>query len=271
MADILLTISDLNSILQEIYIRTGKDLRDYAVSSMKNRIERVMLSNDFSNYSDFLHKVKKNDAFANIVLNEIYVPYTEMFRDPEMWNAFKKQIIPKLHKKESFKICVPNCTTGEDLYTLLIILDKENLLEKADIEVTANTKIHFNYIKAAEYPIKQIEQIKKNFEILKYDFEIEDILDAKLKEFTFKKSFINQFKITDDNFFISSNENFYDLILFRNKLIYYNTKKQNQTIEFLYERLNKGGFLIIGIGEEFNKQYKRKFKAVNKTENIYKK
>ena len=145
MADILLSISELKLILQEIFIKSGEDFRNSAIASIKHRIETLMIKHNYIAVDDFVEKIRKDEFFVDELIFELCVSATEMFRDPEMWTALQTQILSKFRKKTNIEIAVPFCTTGEELYTLMYILNKADLLEKTNtVKFDPTVEIHFN-------------------------------------------------------------------------------------------------------------------------------
>lgn len=271
MKDITLTAIELRIVLQEIFIRTGKDFRNYAYSSIKRRIERIMQNDGCENIENLLLKFQKNNLFRELMLSDIYVPCAEMFRDPETWNAIEKQVFPKLAKKQKIKVAVPNTTSGEEFYAMLFLLKNFGLINKTKVDVSFVSKRYFELAKKINYPIKQLDLIKINMKLLNSKFQISNLFNINEKHFSPAENFNNHVQFTTKKFFRDADATGYDIILFRNRLIYFNNQLQNQIVEHLYEKLNKGGFLILGIGENIDIQNRRKFKIVNKIENIYRK
>ncbi len=268
---VILTASELMSILQEIFILSGKDFRAYAYSSIKRRIEQIILKENCESANKFLIRLRKESLFIEKILPDIYVEDTEIFRDAETWNAIQRTVIPILRRKQNFKIAVPNCISSEELISLIILLDKANILSKANIHASFLLQANIDFAKQAKFPIKKLNQVKRNLELLKNKLQINDIFEIEDKFFYLKKIFYKNIEYTTKNFFKNEKAVGYDLILFRNKLIYFNNFLYVQTVEHILEKLNKGGFLIIGIKESLGINIKRKLKIVNKNENIYKK
>ena len=266
-----LTISDIRSILQEIFIRTGRDFRNYAYSSIKRRIELIMFNQGCETADDLLARLRKNDLFPEKILSDIYIPATEMFRDPEMWNAMQKQVFPKLSKKQNLKIAVPSCVSGDELFTLMILLQKANLLDNTKVSVSVICKDNLELIENVNYPLKKLDQIKKNLSLLSENLQTDEMFKINGKFFSLADTFSDYIEYTTKDFFRDENAVGFDLILYRNKLIYFSSQLQSQTIEHLTEKLNRGGYLALGIGEDIGIVNKRKLKIVNKTENIFRK
>ncbi len=271
MKDICLTISELRRITQKFYLESGKDFRRYAISSLKYRVERIMKAYNAKSADELLSFMKGNRVFYENFIYDIQVPVTEMFRDPEMWAALVKQIFPKLAKKKSIQILLPACSTGEELYSLLLMLKHANLLEKSKITVSVLSKKNEQLIREASYSLKKRDQTEKNIELLPEEFDRDNLILLQNDTFRPNVELLNNVVFTYDDISKTDYYGKFDLILFRNHLIYYNDQLHKETMRQLYDALVKGGFLILGYGEQTGTLYKRRLKEVVKGERIYKK
>lgn len=271
MTEVTLSISDLKLILQEIFIKTGDDFRRYSISSMKNKIETLMSKYNYIKPSDFIEKIRSDKYFTGELLFNLYVSATEMLRDPSLWEVLQKNILPRFKKKSVVQIAVPHCTTGEELYTLMFFLNKSKLLDKTTVYVYANSLVNLKYIKEAKYSVKIKNQIEKNIEIINAELEICELIYEDETYITPANKFHENIEFYHENLFSGRDTRTFDLILFRNQLIYFNDTLHNEVIAQSYEKLNKNGYLILGIKENVGKLYQKKFKLVSKTEKIYKK
>ena len=271
MTKTCINISDLKRITQNFYIETGVDFRQYADSSLKYRVERIMKSYNLLTADELLQLMRGNKQFHDNFIFEIQVPETEFFRDAEMWIAFQKQILPKLAKKSKVQIFVPGATTGDELYSLMFFLHKAQILEQCEITVSVLHKKNELSIQQAVYSTKKLDQTKKNLEMINPDLKPDDIFSIK------PDTFVPKIRIGENVKFIYGDlssldfQNKFDLIVFRNKLLYFNEKSHKESIRSLYDALQKNGYLILGIGEDPGELYKRRLKESVKGERIYKK
>lgn len=266
-----LTISEIKQITQVFYKETGYDFREYAIGSLKYRLEEIINSYNFDTPDEMINFLKSSKVFQQSFASEIQPHGTEFFRDPEMWKALKKVVFPKILKKEKAKILVPQCAGGEELYSLLFWLQDSDLLDKAEIKVSILSPKSEDFIRKASYTLRKLEQSKKNIELLANKKSFDDYFEQKPDYFrpkiklpenlTFIKKDVNLLDFGADNF---------DLILFRNKLIYYNEKRQKEVMRNLSNFLNRNAYIVLGIGEHPGDLFKRRLKEAVKGERIYK-
>lgn len=212
-----------------------------------------------------------NDIFFDEFIFSIRPIVTELFRDPDMWSVLLKDILPKLLKKEKTRIYVPQCSSGDELYSLLVLLDQLNGLEAVEIFVDEISDKHIEKTKTGIFPNKKLEISAKNYEVLGLQTPFSHYITSKDASFVMKSTLKGKTIFNPTGWFdIEDQENF-DLIIFRNNLIYYNSELQQTIIQVLTEKLNKSGFLIIGIKEKLSKLSLAKYSVYNKTENIFRK
>jgi len=231
-----------------------------------------MLKFHFVNIDELIHKVSTDDYFYGLFLKEMLVDTTELFRDPEFWQELKLSVLTKFKNYEDIKILIPECNSGEELYTLLIILDQLNMLEKVKISVTSLSPLNVERIKNAAIESKKMEVNGANFE--RYD-ENGNIFDFFIKKGPVAKLNADLFKnveIIHHNLFEDKLDEIYSLILYRNKIIYYNQQLKTEALKKLSSYLKTGGFITIGIKETIEfPGVEREFVVVSDSEKIYKK
>ena len=266
-------IADLKRITELIHTRYGYDFRNYAMSSFKRRMLRILELKNLS-VDVMLKKLEEQPAFINEFLDELTVNVTEMFRDPSFWRVMREEIIPGIllnHKQ--FKIWHAGCSSGEEVYSMAILLkemgiDKDVTLIASDLDVTILDKA-----KAGSFPIKNMELNEKNYvrfqgtaESLKKYYKEENgkaVLNRDLLE---NVSFRKHDLVMGEIF------NKFDLVLCRNVMIYFNQTLQNDVLKKFHESLFKYGYLAIGSKESLIWcDIASKFIVVNNEEKVYKK
>ncbi|MBQ3658486.1 MAG: hypothetical protein II956_16840 [Bacteroidales bacterium] len=235
------------------------DFSDYSYNSFYRRVEKI-LSDFGTDIETLIRNVKKDYNFLEKVVRNITVNTTEIFRDPDTWFFIRQAIEQKLSKNENINIWHAGCSTGLEVYSLMIILNEMNLLEKASIyasDINANVlntamsgryKYHelINYLDNFDKALNESENMKKhypNVDMNKY-IKVNKFNDnVQMADFLVDKPlFIKHDLVTCKNIF----EKKFDMILCRNVLIYFNHDLQNKVITFFYENLTKNGCLVIG-------------------------
>ncbi len=268
----IIGISALKSLILNLNTYRNIDFSNYALSSLKRRVEDFMLKFHFLNIDELKHKVGTDEYFYELFIKNILVDTTELFRDPEFWQELKFSVLTKFKNYENIKILIPECNSGEELYTLLIILDQINLLEKSKVCVTSLSQLNVEKIKNAVIELKKMEVNGANFERFNENGNIFDFFTkkgsvAELNADLFKKVEIIRHNLIEDKL-----DGIYSLILYRNKIIYYNQQLKTQALKKLSSYLKTGGYIAVGIKETIEfPGVEREFVVVSDSEKIYKK
>lgn len=272
MGRLVIGISELEEIILNIKLYKGIDFSDYAYSSLKRRIENFMLQFNFVNVDELIHKINKDNYFFDLFLESILVDTTEMFRDPDFWKVLKINVLKRINTKERINVLVPECNSGEELYSLLIVLEQLGLIDKTKVCVSSLSDLNVQRIKNAAIELKKMEINSANFERFDENGNIFDFFRDKGTVAKLKASLLGNVEIIQHNLNSEVFVDVFDLILYRNKTIYYNQHLQSQVFKKLAGYLSVGGFIAIGIKEAFVfNGMQRMFSMHSESERIYKK
>ncbi|MBO4244357.1 MAG: hypothetical protein J5882_04800 [Bacteroidales bacterium] len=240
----------------------GYDFANYSEKSFLRRVEKVMMDYKLD-LSKLIAKVKEDRLFLEQVVRDITVNTTELFRDPQVWHAIKYRILPRLASKREINIWHAGCSTGQEVYSMIILLNEMNMLHRCNIYAT---DLNTDVIKTAQsgvYSYRSVSEYLDNFNkvlcenpynfdehlVVTYEkyFDINKVKDTfKIKrEFLDKAIFKKHDLVTDPNPFNVS----YDIILCRNVLIYFNNTLQNKLFIDFWNYLDTYGSLVLGIHE----------------------
>ena len=163
MQDLDIENMEIKLLLQAIYLKYSYDFRGYSKASIKRRIKHRQSLSNLETISDMQKKILYDKSFFALLLNDMSINVTEMFRDPEFYKALKDNIIVKLDKKESIKIWHAGCATGEEVYSMAILLKEADLYDRCLIHATDFDE---NVLAKAEqgiYPAEKIKTYTKNY------------------------------------------------------------------------------------------------------------
>jgi chemotaxis protein methyltransferase CheR len=258
----MVTNEDVVRLITAIKMSSTYDFSDYSDKSFKRRIEKLLVDNHMD-LNQLALKISKDKDFLEKIVRDITVNTTELFRDPDMWVTLRYQILPKLKKNKSIFIWHAGCSSGQEIYSMLILLSELGMFDQAKVFATdinsemleaakqGNYKYRFNlgYLDnfdkvIKENPMNFEEKIDVPYE--KY-FEIDKVRDTiQMKQFLREKAVFRKHDLVKDgNIFYSK----FDLILCRNVIIYFNNKLQNHVIELFSSSLYRDGHLILGAHE----------------------
>lgn len=269
-----LGIVDIREIIRMIKSFYNYDFSNYALTSFKLRLERFMRIYFIGSADDLIKKLEEGPEFFDTLLYEISVPSTEMFRDPSLWRWLREEYFPDHIEKATgkFKIWLPACISGGELFSLEILLHEMGLSDKVQIVVSSTSDKSLAIIKSGSYDLKKIEVSQENYKRFNgskelsayYRTERDNIIrnTSLLENVEFKKLNIN---------FDNSLQNI-RLILFRNSLIYFNPTQQDKVLQMLYASLSVSGHLVLGIREKISGiSNSREFEIINEAESVYRK
>ncbi|OQY03091.1 MAG: hypothetical protein B6I20_05795 [Bacteroidetes bacterium 4572_117] len=268
----IIGISELKSLILRIKTARNVDFSNYALSSLKRRVENFMLEYHLTEVDKLQLKLYKDDFFYNLFLKYILVDTTELFRDPEFWLELIEIVLKKFKHSEEYNILIPECNSGEELYTLLIILDRLNMLDNVKICLTSLSKLNVEKIETALIELKKMEVNEANFERFEKNGNIFDFFIKKGRSFKLKSDLFTNVEIIQHNFFNTELPGNYNLILYRNKTIYYNQLLKTKALKKLHSSLKTNGFIALGIKEKITYPgADNEFVTVSESERIYKK
>lgn len=259
-------------LLQAIYLKYGYDFRSYAKASIRRRIRNSMAKAGLKTISELQHKLIYDRDFFDKLLKDLTVNVTEMFRDPPFFKALRDAVIPELKKKEFIKVWHAGCATGEEVYSLVIILNEEGIKDKVRVYATDVDESVLAVAKKGVYPISALKGFTTNYQktggVRSFADYYTSQYDLVLMAQQLKKNivFANHNLVTDDVF------GEMDLIVCRNVMIYFNRDLQERVFRLFHNSLCAGGFLCLGAKETIRfSDYSKEFENVVKNQRIYRK
>jgi chemotaxis protein methyltransferase CheR len=266
-------IADLKRISELIHQKHNYDFRNYAMSSFKRRVLRIMELKKLT-VDTLLKKLTESPAFINEFLDELTVNVTEMFRDPSFWRVMREEIIPAvLLNHKQFKIWHAGCSSGEEVLTMTIMLKEMGILNDVSIIATDLDVNILERAKTATYSIKNMELNEKNY--IRFQGTASSLKDYYKEDngyAVFNKDLLANVSFRKHDLVLGDVFNKFDLVLCRNVMIYFNQTLQNEVLKKFHESLFKYGYLAIGSKESLIWcDYANRFIVVNNEEKIYKK
>ncbi len=266
-------IADLRRITEIVKNKYKYDFSDYAMSSLRRRIQRILELYNLASINQLLEKLEKDIVFFDLFLSEITVNVTEMFRDPSFWREVRDHVIPSiLLNHESFSIWHAGCSSGEEVISMCILLREMGITDQVNIIATDIDKPILQKAMSREYPMKNMELNEKNYIRFQGTSSLREYYTEKNGKAVMDPSLTE--RVSYRNYDLVQGEVFnkFDLILCRNVMIYFNQSLQNNVLKRLHESLFKYGYLAVGSKESLIWcEIASKFIIVNNEEKIYKK
>jgi chemotaxis protein methyltransferase CheR len=262
---------EVKLLLEAIFQKYGYDFRDYSRASIKRRIKHTLAMCDLNNISEMIHNSLYDERFFSTLLLNLSINVTEMFRDPLFYKALIETVINALAKKSFIRIWHAGCATGEEAYSMAIILKEAGLYERSRIYATDFNEEVIHKAREGIYSIDNIIKYGKNYTestgnnnfskyyTSRYDYAI---IDRSLR----KNIIFSDYNLVTDQVFCEM-----DLIVCRNVLIYFNKKLQNRVINLFIESLAPNGYLCLGLQESIKfTNFADRFEEIARKEKIYK-
>ncbi|MBO9483302.1 protein-glutamate O-methyltransferase CheR [Salinisphaera sp. G21_0] len=263
---------ELDLLLVAVKKHYGYDFHDYAKASMIRRVRKYMEQTGINHISEliplFLHDQR---AFYRFV-KSISVVVTEMFRDPDVFKVLREEVVPVLKTYPFIKIWHAGCASGQEVYSMAILLAEEGILDRCQIYATDFNDDALNLAKKGIYPAEDIELYENNYRLAGGKHKLSDYwvslydsikVNSRLSE---RLTFANHNLVTDGVF------GEMHLVMCRNVLIYFNEQLQDRALTLINDSLCPRGFLCIGRRENLKfSQIRNHLEDVSNTLRIYRK
>lgn len=263
---------EISLLLEGIYQKYGYDFREYSKAHIKRRIMNRMVMSGTENISQMQSKVLNDDLFASIVLQDLSITVTEMFRDKEFYKSIRINIIPILKTYPFIKIWHAGCSTGEEAYSMAILLQEEGLYDRTTIYATDFNQQALDKAKDGIFSNSLIKEYTANYQLSggKESFSkyYTSSYDHVIMNQSLKKNIVwANHNLVTDNVFAEVH-----LILCRNVLIYFDRNLQNKVQQLFYNSLANGGILCLGNKESLQlTDLIEEYIEIDKKQRIFKK
>ncbi len=262
---------EIDLILEGIYNKYGYDFRNYSKAHVKRRLLNRLSASKLNSISEMQHKVLHDPKYFEILLRDLSINVTEMFRDPGFYLALRKEVIPILKTYPFFKVWHAGCATGEEVYSFAVVLKEEGIYDRAQIYATDFNHDVLDVAKKGIYPIDRIKEYTSNYQAAGGTQSFSDYYMANYNSVIYDQSLKKNLVFAQHNLVTDSVFAEVNLIICRNVLIYFNKELQNRVINLFHDSLINGGYLGLGSKETLQFTSKAtKFDIVNGNEKIYK-
>ena len=266
-------IVETRNIISLIAEKYNYDFSDFALTSFKRRIERIIELNNLKHPDILITRLLENKEFAETFIHQISVPSSEMFRDPSLWRVLRDDIITSIYREtgSGFKIWLPNSVSGDELFSLTILLAEMGMLEKVQILVSCLSDISIETIQSGIFPEQKLEISSDNYIRSNGSLDFTKYYTSSNGQFVRDISLIKGVTFFKQNTLLEPAPQGVKLVLFRNKMIYFNQTLQTKVLKTIYNSVSIGGFLVIGTKESLHYLYgNNEFSLINNFESIYK-
>jgi chemotaxis protein methyltransferase CheR len=263
---------ELRLLLDALYLRYHYDFRGYAIASLKRRLSSALTRFGCATLSALQDRLLHEPSILAELLDVMTVQVTELFRDPSYFRALREQVVPVLRTYPSLKVWVAGCSTGEEAYSLAILLRVEGLLERTLVYATDINSAALRKAEAGVYPEDGLAAFAANYRLAGMPGELSEHYTAAYGRAVFDRGLRQCIVFSDHSLATDSVFAEVQLVSCRNVLIYFDRALQDRAIGLFQESLGRRGFLGIGTKESLRfGAHAAKFDELLPAERIYRK
>ncbi|MCF8366259.1 MAG: protein-glutamate O-methyltransferase CheR [Bacteroidales bacterium] len=263
---------EIELFLQAIYMKFGYDFRNYGKAHIKRRVRHRLTVSDFNSVSELIHKLLYDHMFYQDVLQDLSITVTEMFRDPDFYLAVRKEVVALLKTYPFIKIWHAGCATGEEVYSMAILLKEEGLLKRSQIYATDFNQMALQKARNGIYPIDRIKEYTQNYQKSGGKASFSDYYSARYESVILNESLRENIVFADHNLVTDGVFGEMNMVICRNVMIYFDKELQDKVIRLFYDSLVPGGFLCLGSKESLRfASLADRFDVTTERQKIYRK
>jgi len=269
---------EINLLLEAIFQRYGYDFRNYAKASIKRRIlaflamQPELFQSEDVNISQLIPEILYNEDLFQELLQYFSITVTDMFRDPEVFKILREKVIPYLKTFPHVRIWHAGCSSGEEVYSMAIILKEEGLYDKTTIYATDFNDEALDNAKKGIYKLENGKVFSKNYQKSGGKKSLSSYYHAQYDAIIINKDLRRNITFSNHNLVLDGSFGEMHLILCRNVLIYFDKTLQNRIFNLFDESLCDNGFLALGSKETLSfSNVEKNFNAFDKKWKIYQK
>ena len=240
---------EIQLLLEAVYRRYGFDFRDYASPSIQRRVLDSVGAEGLAGVSELQGKLLHDASCMERFLLAVTVNVTTMFRDPGFYRAFRARVVPHLRACPFLRLWHVGCSTGEEVYSMAIVLHEEGLYPKCRIYATDMNEEVVSRAKAGIFPPDHVREYTRNYFQAGGTASLSDYYVARYDGVLFKRALAENVVFAQHNLVTDSSFNEFHVILCRNVLIYFNDALTARVHRLLYDSLAPAGFLGLGSQE----------------------
>mgnify|MGYP000390592673 CR=1 FL=1 len=243
---------DIHALLEVIYLKWGYDFRGYSKASLTRRIFFFLQEERIDRIPDLQFRIVRDRGLFSRFIKDVTVNVTEMFRDPSFYRSVQQHIVPQLKTYPHIKIWHAGCATGEEVYSLAMLLDQAGLLDRATIYATDINRSVLDRAKKGIYSDSHLSQYQQNFKDAGLSGDLLDYFEKGYDHVIVDSRLRKNIVFTEHDLVIDHVFGEMQLIFCRNVLIYFTRELQDKVIGLFTESLDFGGYLCLGIKESLD-------------------
>jgi chemotaxis protein methyltransferase CheR len=263
---------ELGLLLEGVYRRYGFDFREYAPASLRRRVWRRVHAEGLSTISALQDRLLHDPACMERLLLDLSINVTAMFRDPTFYVAVREKVVPLLRTYPFTRIWVAGCSTGEEVYSLAILLLEEGVYERARIYATDINESVLDRARAGVFPLDKMREYTQNYIKAGGQRAFSEYYLAKYDGAQFQRSLVENVVFAQHNLVSDRSFNEFNVIVCRNVMIYFDRALQDRVHRLFYDSLAMFGVLALGAKESIRfSPFEDSYEDLDANERLYKK
>jgi chemotaxis protein methyltransferase CheR len=263
---------ELALLLEGVFRRYGFDFREYAPASLRRRVWRRAHAEGATTLSALQDRLLHDPQCMERLLLDLSINVTSMFRDPTFYASFRQRVVPQLRTYPFTRIWVAGCSTGEEVYSLAILLTEEGLYERARIYATDINESVLERARAGVFPLEKMKEYTQNYIKAGGTRAFSEYYLAAYDGAQFQRGLIENVVFAQHNLVSDRSFNEFNVIVCRNVMIYFDRTLQNRVHGLFYESLAHLGVLGLGHKEAIHfSPYESKYEELDPVEKLYRK
>jgi chemotaxis protein methyltransferase CheR len=263
---------EMRLLLEGVLRIYGHDFRDYAEASLHRRLHKWLAESRFATFSEAQGAVLRDPAVFHGLLQGLTVHVTEMFRDPAAFRVLREQVVPHLRTYPFLKVWVAGCATGEEAYSMAILLDEEGFKDRYRIYATDVDPGALEQAKAGIYPLKELQRFTQNYQKAGGRTAFSDYYSARFDRAMLEPHLRDRMVFATHNLVGDAPFGEMHLVLCRNVLIYFKPVLKMRVLALLDASILPGGFLGLGLKEGLETtEWQRSYAEVAAHARLYRK
>jgi chemotaxis protein methyltransferase CheR len=244
---------EIELLLEAIHRQYGYDFREYAFASLRRRVHNMLRAEKLNSISGLQERLLHDPGAMSRFLYALTVNVTAMFRDPEFFLAFRSQVVPMLRTYPFLRIWHAGCSTGEEVYSMAILLEEEGLYDKCRIYATDIDEAMVKQAREGIFPQELVGEYSANYQAGGGKRSLQDYYASAYGHCMFRSSLRDNIIFSQHNLAMDGSFNEFHVILCRNVMIYFARPLQERVHNLLYDSLTSFG--ILGLGSKESVQF----------------
>lgn len=268
----MITDEQVETLLNDLLELYGYDFTSYTRASIKRRINRIFTLERFPSFAEMRYRLRNDNTYLNKFVESISVNVTEMFRDPFFYKTLREKVLPQLATYPYIRIWHAGCSTGEEVYSMAILLKEANLLQKSLLYATDINQEVLEKARAGVFSLSTMKQYSENYILSGGSNDFSEYYIVSHNHAKFSDALRSKMIFAMHNLVSDSSFNEFQLIVCRNVLIYFDKELQKKAITLFDASLEPLGYLALGTKETLRfSPVENNFKQLENKEKIWRK